>query len=88
MIAHKNCKTSVHKVVRKKNKLYPYKIKIVQSLKVPDYEKSESFARTVMDLINADVTFPWPPRSPDVNPFDFFSFGLCKIKTMKVTLIS
>ena len=33
--------TSVHKFVRKKIKLYPYKIQIVQSLEDPDYEKRE-----------------------------------------------
>ena len=69
------CKTSVHKVVRKKIKLYPYKIQIVQSLEDPDYEKRESFARTDLDPINADVTLPWPPRSPDVTPLGFF-FGV------------
>ena len=61
-----SCKTSVHKVVRKKIKLFPYKIQIVQSLEDPDSEKRESFARTVMDLINTDATFP------------FFSLGICK----------
>ena len=51
------CKTSVHKVVRKNLKLYPYKIQMLQSLEHPDYEKRESFARTVLDLINTDATF-------------------------------
>ena len=53
------------------------------NLEDPDYEKRESFARTVMDLINADVTFPMVPQSPDVTPLGFF-FGLCKIKSIKV----
>ena len=51
-------KTSVHKVVSKKVKLYPSKIQIVQSQEDTDYEKRESFARTELDLINADVTLP------------------------------
>ena len=50
-------KTSVYNVVRKKIKLYPYKIQIVQYLEDPDYEKPESFTRTDLDLIN-DVTLP------------------------------
>ena len=66
------CKTSVHKVVRKKIKLYPYKIQIVQSLEDPDYEKRESFARTDLDLINADATFPWLSPYPDVTPLGIF----------------
>ena len=66
------CKKSVHKFVRKKMKLYPYKIQIVQSLEDTDYEKRESFARTDLDRINADVTLPWHPRSPNVTPLGIF----------------
>jgi len=51
------CKTSVHKVVRKNIKLYPYKIQMLQSLEHSDYKKRETFARTVLDLINTDATF-------------------------------
>ena len=70
------CKTSVHKVVRKKIKLYPYKIQIVQSQEDPDYEKRESFARTKLDLINPDVTLPCPREF-----LIWHTLGFCKIKS-------
>ena len=28
--------------------------------------------------IGRDGPIPWPPRSPDITPLDFFPVGLCK----------
>ena len=54
----------------------------MQSLEEPDYEKRESFVRTDLDLINADVTLPWPPRSPDVTPLGVFSLKCSEFKNI------
>lgn len=42
-------KTSVHKIIRKKLKFYPYKLQIIQQLKEDDYIKRLNYARVVLE---------------------------------------
>ena len=51
------CKSSVHNIVRKKLKLYPYKIQLVQALKPDDYGKREEFARTILRRVEDDPDY-------------------------------
>ena len=45
---------SVHKIVRKQLKLYPYKIQVMQALKPEDYEKRQQFAQTILTRMDRD----------------------------------
>ena len=50
-------KTSVHNIVRRRLKLYPYKIQLVQALKPTDYAKREEFALTVLGRMEGDPNY-------------------------------
>ena len=50
-------KTTIHKLVRKEIKLYPYKIQTVHALREGDYERREEFARTMLGKIETDAHF-------------------------------
>ena len=50
-------KSTVQRIVRKKLKLYPYKIKLVHALREEDYARREEFARTMLDHVTIDRHF-------------------------------
>ena len=50
-------KSSVQRVIKKRLKLFPYKIQLVQALKPGDYEQREQFARTLLTNIEQDPDF-------------------------------
>ena len=50
-------KSTVHRVIRRRLKLYPYKIQLTQALKPADYPKREEFARTLLARLGEDPTY-------------------------------
>lgn len=50
-------KSTVHKVLRKRLKLFPYKLQLVQALKPDDKTKRMAFAEDILDRIADDPTF-------------------------------
>ena len=51
------CIGTVHKIVRKQSKFFPYKIQTIQALKPTDYEKRQEFAQTILARMNRDPDY-------------------------------
>jgi len=75
---------SVRSFLKEDLHLKPYKIHEVHQLKASDCSKRLEFANWVLSLpIDADKFLDktkWPPRSPDLNPCDFFLWGYLKAR--------